>query len=249
MPDEILRLKTTVVADEAFARIRQLEQSLQRMQREAGRGAQQTNVQFQNLTKTFQGMHREVSTLGRSLGSMLGGLTAGMLMRGVADVAKRVTELKYASKELGLSERDLRAWQNAAETVGGSAEQMTAGLAKFQSVTQGLKYDIGGMRTEMYRLGLGPIARQLQEATTQAERLKIAFDFGETLQVGSVQWRTYWDLIGIGQENARGGYEKYLAALAKGRERTAEEIAQAEKMHKALTDIGQASAQSVSEAK
>ena len=240
MPEEVIRLRTTVVVDESLARIRQLEQTIVRMQREAGRGAGQANQQFQNLSKTFTGMHREVAALGRSLGSMLGGLTAGMVLRGVADMAKRVTELKFASRELGMSERDIRAWQNAAEGVGGSASSMLQGLTKFRDVTQGLRFNVGGVRDDIIRMGGGPVLKAIEAATTQAEKLRIAFKFGEQFEPGSIQWRTWFDQIGIGAENARIGYERFAKAREKLRDLTDAEKEAAEKLTQQVVDLGRA---------
>jgi Mannosyl-glycoprotein endo-beta-N-acetylglucosaminidase len=242
MPDDVLRLRTTVIADEAFQRIRQLEQALARMQREAGRGAQQANVQFQNLTQTFQSMHREVSTLGRSLGTIFGGLTAGAAFRGLADVAKRLTELKYVSKELGMSERDVRAWGYAAERVGVSSQAMVQGLRKFGDVANGLRYNIGGVRNELIRLGAGPVVRQMMQATSEAERLKTAFQFKDALMRDDptgFKARQFFDQIGLGADAARLSYDQFEKQRAKTAERTQEQIEQAEKARDAIASIGE----------
>src|SRR5262245_46494712 len=132
MAEEVLRLRTTVVSDEALANIRAIGREIGMIPRHAGRGVQQVNREFQTLGQTIRRVGSELKTAipgfgGFTLGAAGVGLAAVGLVRSLNDVSKKIVELKYASRELGISEQALRGFSTAAEKAGISSEQMMQG--------------------------------------------------------------------------------------------------------------------------
>ncbi|MBA4033198.1 MAG: hypothetical protein C0480_01140 [Bradyrhizobium sp.] len=240
-------MRATIASDQALAEIRKIERGLQGMSQRGVGSVKAMNTEFGKLGQTVRTLGNEVgqtvSMLGR-LGGVVGvGLSISALGRTLADTAKRITELRYASRELGMSERDIRAWEVAAQKAGISAESMRSGMEGFKKVTDGLKYNIGGARDELYAMGAGPIVQRMQAATTQAQKLKIAFNFKDQLQKSDPSGfsaRHFFDQIQLGADKARLSYEEYTAALAKTKPITEEEQAAAKKYADALVDLGTA---------
>ncbi|MET3995999.1 hypothetical protein ABID65_007671 [Bradyrhizobium sp. S3.9.2] len=248
MVDDVLRMRATVVSDQALAELRKIGREIGIVGQRGAPGIKTINTEFSRLGTTIRGVGRELSQAipalgGFGLGAAGVGLAMGQLHRTMGEVAKRTVELKYASKELGMSERDLRAWSSAAEKAGISASSMMQGMEAFKKTTDGLKYNIGGARDELYAMGAGPIVQRMQAATTQAERMKVAFDFKEQLaksDPSGFKARKFFDDIGLGADKARLSYEQFVQAQGKLRERTEEEQAAAQKYADALVDLGDA---------
>ncbi|MEY9638727.1 hypothetical protein ABIF66_006981 [Bradyrhizobium japonicum] len=247
MVDDVLRMRATVVSEQALAELRKIGREIGIVGQRGAPGIKTVNTEFARLGTTVKTVGRELASAipalgGLGLGAAGVGLALGQLHRTMGEAAKRVVELKYASKELGMGERDLRAWGNAAEKAGVTAQAMMSGMEAFKKTTDGLKYNVGGARDELYSMGAGPILQRLQAATTQAEKMKVAFDFKEQLQKADpsgFKARMFFDQIGLGADKARLSYEQFTQAQSKVRERTAEEIAAAEHYASALVDLGE----------
>jgi len=246
MVDDVLRMRATVVSEQALTELRKIGREIGIVGQRGAPGIKTINTEFARLGQTVKNVGRELSQAipalgGFGLGAAGVGLAIGGLARTMGETAKRVVELKYASKELGLSERDLRAYQAAAQKVGISADSMTSGLQGFVKTTHEMKIGIGSARDELYAMGAGPVIARMNTARTTAEKLKVAFDFGKVLDQSDptgFKKRAYYEMIGLGADKARLSLEQLTAEQAKRRERTAEEIAAAEKYASALVDLG-----------
>jgi uncharacterized protein (TIGR02594 family) len=248
MADDVLRLKATVVSEEALANIRAIGREIGLVPARAGKGVAEVNTQFGKLGETLKKVTGDVKSLVPGLSSFgIGAGSAGAalaaLVVNATNVSRKLVDLKYASHELAMSERDLRAWSLAAEKVGIAPDSMRAGLASFKTTMDGLRYNIGGVRSELYALGAGPIVARMQAATTQADKLREAFKFKETLLTqrdGQLKARAFFDMLGIGADKVRLSYEEFERAQGKIKPFSAEDIENARKFHEGITDLTQA---------
>lgn len=246
--EEVLRLRATVVTDEGLAKLRQLGREIGLLPEKARPGIKGLTGEFDKLGQTIRKMGGEITTVIPALGSVgLGAAGAaaavGVLISTFGTAAKRIVELKYASKELGMSERDIRAWSSTAEKAGVSTQSMMSGMQAFKKTTDGLKYNIGGARDELYAMGAGPIVQRMMAATTQAEKMKVAFKFKDELMKddpSGFKARMFFDQIGLGADKARLSYEAWQQAQAKLKPITPEDTERAQKYADSLVELGEA---------
>ncbi|WP_029079307.1 hypothetical protein [Bradyrhizobium sp. th.b2] len=246
MVDDVLRMRATVVSEQALANIRAIGREIGLVGQRGAPGIKTINTEFARLGATVKTVGRELTSAipalgGVGLGAAGVGIAIGAMTRTMGDAAKRAVELKHASRELGMSERDLRAWQTTAEKAGVSAESMMSGIEGFKKTMDGLKYNIGGTRDELYAMGAGPLVARLQAIRDPAEKLREIFRFKDTLLTqpdGQFKAKRLFDMLELGGDKAKLSLEDYNATLSKTRERTKEETEAAEKYHKALVDLG-----------
>ncbi|MCA1452834.1 hypothetical protein I6F35_06315 [Bradyrhizobium sp. BRP22] len=245
MVDDVLRMRATIVSDQALAQIRTIGRELGLVPQKAAPGIRTLTTEFTRLSQSVQKVGNELKGAfpalgGIGFGAASAGLALGGLMRSLTNISGRLVELRYASKELGMSERDIRAWSLAAEKAGISSESMVQGLESFKKTTDGLRYNIGGVRSELYQMGAGPVVQRMMAATTQAEKLKIAFDFKDVLMKSDptgFKARKWFDDIGLGADKARLSLDEFVKAQAKVRVPTAAEIQQTIKFNDAWIDL------------
>jgi hypothetical protein len=142
-----------------------------------------------------------------------------------------------------MSERDIRAWSSTAEKAGVSAQSMMSGMEAFKKTTDGLKYNIGGARDELYAMGAGPIVQRMQAAATQAEKMKVAFKFKDELMKddpSGFKARMFFDQIGLGADKARLSYEAWEKAQARVKPISKDDEERAQAYADALVDLGDA---------
>ncbi|UPT99210.1 hypothetical protein J4G48_0014660 [Bradyrhizobium barranii subsp. apii] len=248
MVDDVLRLRATVVSDQALAEIRKIGREIGLMPQRGQPAVKGLSATFDQLGKSVKAVGNEIVTIvpqlsGLGLGAAGAGAAIAAIVSTMNSAAKRVVELKYASKELGMSERDIRAWGSAAEKAGISAQSMQQGLESFKKTTDGLKYNIGGARDELYAMGAGPIVQRMQAATTQAEKMKVAFKFKDELMKddpSGFKARMFFDQIGLGADKARLSFEAWERAQARLKPITDEDAARAQAYADALVDLGDA---------
>jgi hypothetical protein len=246
--EEVLRLRTTIVSDEALAQIRAIGREIGLMPAKAKPHVDNVNKSFVALSGTVKKLGGEIMTVVPALGSLgFGAAGAGaamaVLMATLQSAAKRIVELEYASKELGMSERDIRAWSSTAEKAGVSAQSMMQGMEAFKKTTDGLKYNIGGARDELYAMGAGPIVQRMQAAVTQAEKMKVAFKFKDELMKddpSGFKARMFFDQIGLGADKARLPFEQYERAQAKLKPVSPEDQEKAQKFADSMVELGEA---------
>jgi hypothetical protein len=247
MVDDVLRMRATVVSEEALANIRALGREIGILPTKAAPGIKTLNKEFAGLGDTVRKLSGELRGAVPALGSLgFGAAGAGaalfVLGKTFQGVAERVVELKYRSRELGMSERDLRAWGLAAEKVGISADTMMGGLEGFKQTTDGLKYNLNGVRDGLVAMGAGPVVRQMMAATTQGERLKIAFDMKDVLAKNdpsmfkAMKWM---ETLHLGAQSARLSYEEFVQAQQKvGAPISEKDEAAAKKFNDSIKDLG-----------
>ena len=231
MADDVLRLRATIVNEQALASAREIARALGAISKTAVPGIKQVNTEFSTLGNTVRRVGAELRNAipalgGMGLGAAGAGLAFGGLMRTLTDMSKRVVELKYASKELGMSERELRGWGAAAEKVGIASQSMQQGLQNFKETTDGLRYNIGGVRNELIGMGAGPVVAAIMKATTQAEKLRIAFRFADQLKKDDPSGyaaRRFLDQMGIGADKARLSLAEVEKEIAKMKELSPED--------------------------
>jgi hypothetical protein len=245
--EEVLRLRTTVVTDEGLTKIRQFARELGVLPDKVKPGIKGLTSDFDKFGQSIRNVGSQVVSVIPALGGMgLGAASAavaiGLLFKTVSEAAKRIVELKYASKELGMSERDIRAWQLTAQKVGISSQSMLSGLENFKKTTDGLKYNIGGTRDALYAMGAGPIVQRVQAATTQAQKLTEVFKFGKELDKddpSGFKKRMFYDQWGLGADKARLSLDELIKTQAKIKPIPPEEQEKAEKFNASLLELGE----------
>ncbi|MET3969094.1 hypothetical protein [Bradyrhizobium sp. S3.9.1] len=244
--EDVLRLRATVVSEEALANIRLIGREIGLLPQKARPGLTQINTQFATLSTTVRKLGGELAQLtpglsGFGLGAAGAGLAAAALVRTLTSISGKIVELRYASKELGMSERELRAWGLAAEKAGISSETILGGLKSFKQTTEEFKYNIGGVRDELIALGAGPVVQRMTAATTQLSKLKEAFDFKEVLMradPSGYKARKFTEMIGLGADAARLKWEEFSDAMAKTKPLSKEDEERAKQFHDAMIELG-----------
>lgn len=210
-PDDVLRLRATVVSEEALANIRAIGREIGLVPSKAGKGVQQVNSSFAELGKTIKGVGSELKAAVPSLGAFgLGaagvGIAARTLIGSLGDISAKIVQMKYASKELGMTEQALRGFSEAAQKAGIAPEAMTAGLQSFKRNTEDIKNRMGELRGELYAMGAGDFVNRVKNSAEQIDALKEAFDFKEALNKSDpsgVKARRFFEMIGLGASAAR----------------------------------------------
>jgi hypothetical protein len=246
MADDVLRMRATLVSDETLAKIREIGREIGLMPQKAKPHLAEVNTGFAKLTETMKHFGEEtlraIPALEEfGLGAASAGVAAGLFFSKLGSVAKQMVELKYRSQELGMSERAIRAWTGAAQEAGISAQSMMQSLEGFHDVAEGLKYNIGGVRDQLYSLGAGPVVRAMEAATVQGEKMKIAFAFKDVLWKES-PWKAeqFFKMIGLGSDAARLSYEQYVESYEKKQPFSQEDLDRAQKFHTSLVQLGEA---------
>jgi hypothetical protein len=246
MVDDVLRMRATITTDESLAAMRAWGREIGMLPQKVKPGVNDLNKTFATLSKTIQGMGKDMATIVPSLGAFgLGAgsaaVAAGALLRTFSQMADRIAELREASKELGMSERDIRAWNLAASKVGISAESMQSGLRGFHDAMGALKYNMGPAM-DLYARGAAPLASRLKGLKDEAEQLKVAFNFKEILLTGpNGQWvaEQYIKSLGFPAEFVRLSADEAVAAFAKLTPRTKEQQDAAKNLKDSLLELGE----------
>ncbi len=244
--EEVLRLRATVVSDQALADIRKFGRELGIVQHNSGRGAKQAATGFDALAKSVQsvGSGLQQAIPGMSLFGMGAagiGVAAGMMIKSLGDTAKKITELRYASKELGMSEQALSGWASAAEKAGIAPEAMMSGLKNFKRNTEDFSMRIGELRGQMVAMGAGPVMARMNAATNQLDKMKEAFDFKDVLDQSDpsgMKSRRFFEMIGLGADAARLSWAEFKAEQDKQPILTEKQKADAKAYADALVDMG-----------
>jgi hypothetical protein len=247
MPDDVLRLRATVVSEEALANIRAIGREIGAVPVRAGKGVQQVDSSFSALGKTIKGVGSELKSAVPSLGAFgLGaagvGVAARTLTGTLGDISSKIVQMKYASKELGLSEQALRAFTSEAQKAGMAPEAMMAGLAGFKSNVDDFKMRIGSLRGELYAMGAGDFVNRVKNSTDMLDALKQAFSFKGALDKedpSGEKGRRFFDKIQLGAGVARLSWEQFYETYKTKKVFTDDEIATAVKFNGMLVDMGE----------
>src|SRR5262245_4791789 len=217
MAEEIIQLKPTVVSGPALESIREIGREIGLLPRRAGRGVKEVDTQLKALGETLKtigtGLRAAFPGFGAfSRGAAGVGLAANQIMRGLSDVAKSLTDLHHTSRELGMTTQEIRGFTEAAEKAGIAPESMIQGLKAFRQNTEDFALRIGSVREELMRVGAGPLLARINEATTQTEKLKLAFDMAEALGRDSAAAKRLFDMLGLGADKLRMSWQEFQAA-------------------------------------
>jgi hypothetical protein len=245
--EEVLRLRATIVSDQALADIRKFGAELGIVQQKAGRGARQAATGFEAFGKSISNIGREITSVVPQLGAFgLGaaGVAAGaaVFLKTMGDTAKKIVELKYASKELGMSEQALQGWASAAQKAGIAPEAMMSGLKNFKRNTEDFSMRIGELRGQMVAMGAGPVMARMNAATKQIDKMKEAFDFKAVLDSedpSGMKSRRFFEMIGLGADTARLSWAEFKAEQDRHPVLTEEQKAAAKKYADGLVDLGE----------
>jgi hypothetical protein len=124
--------------------MRQVTANVQAIGRTAQTSFAQVKTSADSATRSLQAMHQQASTVGATMGrvfSALGvGVSVGAIAQKFAQVSKEVINLSYSMREVGMSERWVRAFMNAAEEAGVSAESMGETLKNVRREMEGLNF-------------------------------------------------------------------------------------------------------------
>jgi hypothetical protein len=246
MVDDILRMRATISTEESLAAMRAWGREIGMMPQKIKPGVNELNKTFGTLGKTIQDVGKQITTIvpalgGFGLGAASAAVAAGALIKTFSEVADKVVELREASKELGMSERDIRAWSVAAQKVGISSQSMMQGLKGFHEAMGALQYNQGSA-FEVYARGGGPLLARLKQLKDPAEQLKEIFKFKDTLLTlpnGQYRAEQFLTQMGIGADKVRLSGEEAAAAFGKLTPRTKEQEEAARKYRDNLIDLGE----------
>jgi hypothetical protein len=246
--DDVLRLKATIETEEGLAKLREWGREVGYLPNKVKPQINSLSTMFAGLGKTIQGVGREITAVipslgGFGLGAASAGIAAGLLLRTFNDMSKRMVELKYSAKELGMSEREIRGWSEAAEQVGISSQSMVQGIRGFRNVLGGLQTNFGGVRDSMLQMGLGPFLAQIKSIKDPAQQLVEVFKFKDTLlTLPNGLWRAQqlFDIFGIGSDKVRITADEAAKSLASMKPIPEDVIESAKKYGDALLHISNA---------
>ena len=262
MVDEVVRLKATVIADEALATLQRLETRLTGFQRNAGRGAQQAVPHWAALRGQITGVGTALVQATPAAGALnvallrvaasagpIGMVATAVAIVGVAayaatsklaQFAKGVVEIKHLGEELRMSTREVRAWQAAATQAGVAPQALIQGMQQLRTNLDGLRFAGSSMRQALLQMGGGrQLLRELMQLKP-ADQIKELFKVKELLisQGKRFEAGELFDASGIGRQNLRLTYDAYERLYGLMRERTPEEEARAEKLHERWVEFG-----------
>jgi hypothetical protein len=240
--EEVVRLKATVLTDQALADLRALGREIGMLPQRAGRGIKEVDNQFKALTTTLQslgtGLRAAVPGFGAfSLGAAGVGLVAGQVVRGLGDISKGIVELHHTSRQLGMTTQQVQGFANAAEKAGIAPQSMIEGLKNFRQNTEDFALRVGALREQMMEVGFGPVMQRIMAATTQVDKLKVAYDMAETLGRNSAAAKRLFDMLGIGADKLRISFEDARKEIDKAPLLSDKEIANAQKYNNLMVDI------------
>ena len=240
--EEVVRLKATVVTDQALANIRALGREIGIMPSRVGRGVKEVDTQFRTLGETIRslgtGMRAAVPAFGAfSLGAAGLGYVASRVVRGMGDISKSVVELSNVAKQLGMTTQEVQGFAAAAEKAGIAPQAMLQGLQEFRKNTEDFALRVGSLREQMMEVGFGPVLQRINEAKEQTDKLKVAWDMAEVLGRDSAAAKRLFDMLGIGSEKLRFSWNEFQQEKAKQPLLSEKEIADAKRYNDLMIDL------------
>ncbi len=152
-----------------------------------------TNNRLSRFEKRFESMSRRGSsafrTLGRSAKASLAVLAGGGITAALTSTARLAENLDLVGTRLGVSARELQAWQLIAERAGVNINQFNTGLQRLARRAQEAAIGTGEARGALRELGIDAtrfsqlsldqrmitLARAFEQNTDQISRLRLAF--------------------------------------------------------------------------
>ena len=242
-PEEVLRMKATVLPDEAIAAIRNLGKELGMTGRNVN--MKPVTAQFEGLRGTIRNLAKEIGNVGGPAFSSLGfeaagaGISIYAFARAMRETSDRIQGLKNASGDLGFSIRQLQAFQTSADKAAGmTPDAALSGLAQFQRNAEDFKLRIGELRDRLKDLGAGDVVERIAAAATPLEGLRVAFERMQALERSNpaLARRFAQDMFG-NAEFARLGWRQFLDEVERTAPITQKQIDDAHKMRDAFIDL------------
>jgi hypothetical protein len=250
MADEVIRLKAAFDSEEARADIRALGQELGLLPRRVGPGVKVINKDMLTLSETVKdlgkGLQSAFPVLARLAGP--GGVIAAaayvtyQAAKAVTDLGKSFVQLKYTSKEIGLTTQELRGLITAGERAGIAPEAMTQALQTFKRNTDDFKMRTGELRNELASMGHSDLVERIAKAGTTLEAFKEALDFSKAAEeAGRPEiGRIIMEKLTGNAQLARDVYKTLAADIASTPLITDKEMEDAAKYDKIMIDLGKA---------
>ena len=246
MAEEVLRLRATVVSDEALKDIRRIGREIGLVQHMGGKGAAQAATGWAQLGKQIKGVGQEllgaVPALGGfGLGAAGAGVAAYKLVNTLGDIAKGILDVKNTAKDLGISTGALKAFSVEAQKVGIAPDAMAQSLKNFKRNTDDFANHIGTLRGQMVAMGAGPVLDAMNNATTELDKLKVAFDFKEVLlqmDPTGVKAQRFFEMLGLGPDTVRLKWNDLAKTIKETPLISDEQIAKAKAYNDKLVELG-----------
>ena len=245
MPDDVLRMRATIVSEEALANIRAIGREIGMLPRNAGQGVKNVNQQFVTLSGTIRNLGKETLSVvpalrGLGFGAAGLGVAAYSMISTLSNVSKKMVELKFSAEELGLSTQALRGFTTAAEQVGIAPEAMSSGLQSFKRNTEDFSLRMGEVRKQLIEVGAAPVLSRINAASTELDKLHEAFDFKEVLMEADpsgMKARRFFEMIGLGADKARLSWDKFIEAKEKEPVLSEEDMKRAQEFRNKMVDL------------
>jgi hypothetical protein len=242
--EEILRLKTIVIPDNAG--MRQVTANLQNIGQQGQRTFVQLKTGADSTTQSLRAMHREAQQAGQMIGRVFGAfgasVTAGAIAQRIHTLSKEVIDLSYSTRELGLSERQVRAFMNTAERAGVAGEAMKQGLGSARQALEGLNFASSTLRDTMIQLGGRETARRLAAIPDQGKRTVEFFKYLNQLMESGPAGRRGAEAIaqsiGLPLQTLRVQIQDVESEFSRLKDRTDEEKKAAQQLNESVLAIG-----------
>lgn len=239
MPEEVLRLRATVVSEEALAGLRKLATEIGLQHKKTSGQLKEANSQareFGNTIKLIGQQHVSglVSSLG-DLGQALGkagpigiglGVIGGLAFQGFR-AATALTQLNVKAKSMDLTIGQFKALKHLAEETGLEAEAFSGSMGELANQMVLLKGRTGSLQDTLLQLGKVNLVQSLRNTTKFSDQLKVIYDHIALIRKerGEGAARIFANMIGVdittiqaaekvreALENAKTGYDDVAAA-------------------------------------
>lgn len=170
-----------------------------------------------------------------------GGAAAGVavLATALSQLANRNADLKFMSREIGITVRELKAFQALAQGNRIDAGSALGGMKEFAKNAEDFKLRIGGLRDELRGLGAGDVVDAISRTKSQSDALRIAFQRMEELQERNpAVARRFAQAMFGSAEFARLKWRDFLNEIGRTGDVTATQMEQSERFRKQWEDIG-----------
>ena len=137
------------------------------------------------MSPTFGQLTEEISALGAGTGAVIGvfgafGAAAFVAGKEAVDFAAKMRDLRFATKDTGLTVAQMKQLEIAGDKFGLSVDQIRQGTEGFADAMVQLKKHYGPLLSEIYRIGAGPFAAPLimmaEEGRNTADQMEALFD-------------------------------------------------------------------------
>jgi murein DD-endopeptidase MepM/ murein hydrolase activator NlpD len=185
MADDVLRLRATLISDDALANLRKLERGMREVGARGAPGIKALNTEMQKFSATIKaigvetesklvpGMFRLVAMagpIGRIVAAIAAAATAAQKF------SAYIVAMNAQARSIGVTVGQLKAMQNAAEKAGVSVEGFTATLRDFGSEAAQMKYKVGSLYETLTRLNKIGLRDKIMAEKDPAKQLALQME-------------------------------------------------------------------------